>query len=298
MAKVLSILGYLSFNENWYVTMALAEFLSGAAKKRVLVIDLGGDETTGVLIGHDRRNEIDDENTVAWLIRSQPDPGDRRLDFDAMVRRGVSNVRQASTIDLLPSSQFRRAPDNERWSERGHDEHRINVLRRVVESHLEDYDVVLVECPRGHVDTPGTGILIRNALHVSDGYILPGDTLFAMVGGNPGVLEMPEIIAMIKKFNEEMDSHLRLYGMVVSGYVRGRRRFVKELLLGVGALGGMYWSPIALIPYLHMEPQPKKPLHARKARKYKRLEQKWGKKLTKIYTKFAEDILRFEGWEI
>lgn len=229
MAKVFSIIGYASDIDKSYVTVALAECLSAAAKKKVLVIDVGGEAmTSGMLMGDDRLADVDEENTVAWLIRDKLDPEDRRFDFDAMVQRGVSNVRQAQTIDLLPSSSFYTISDRSNWRDSTHP---TDLLRRAVKSHLEDYDVVLIDCPRKE------GILTRNALYISDGYILPGGSTFNLLSGSTRVLEMPCIIAEVQKFNEEMKKNLRLYGMVVSGYVRGRRRVVEEQLLGIGAWG-------------------------------------------------------------
>lgn len=291
MVKTLSIIGRAGDIDKSYVTMALADFLSGAANKRVLAIDVGGQgQTTSMLIGDQGLDDINDRNTVARLIWDRMDPEDERFNFDAMVLRGVSNVRQASTVDLLPSSRFDYSSNGSSGPDSAHP---TDLLWRVVRPHLEKYDVVLVDCGREG------GILMRNALHTSDGYILLGESTFNMLTGTTRVLEMPEIILAVQRFNKEMDRRLKLYGMVVSGYVRSRRRVVEEQLLGIGAWGGFYWSPVALLPSMYMSPPTvaagQYPLPDRE---HNTLRQKWGHKFAKVYRKFAKDILQFEGCDL
>lgn len=288
MAKVISIIGYAGELDKSWVTMALAEFLSGAVEKRVLVIDVGGAGwTTGMLVGDDRPNEMDEENIVPWLIRNQSDPGDARFDFRAKVQRGVSNVRQAPSIDLLPSSRIDYASDLSEWRVSAHPTH---LLWRAVRPWMEDYDVVLIDCPRD------ISFLARNALHMSDGYIPPADSTFKMPSGKSGFLEIEGIHGMVHQFSEEMDKHLRLYGMVISGYVPGRRNVVKEQLWHGGLFGDIYWSPVALLPSMNMSPKKVPPSYPLPSKAYKTLRQKWGKEMAKTYARFAKAIHRFEGW--
>ena len=101
MARVFSIISSQSGVGKTLVTAALAEFFSGAMDKKVLVIDLDGGATTMLTEEH-RWQEIDEGHSISRLIQDQLEPDAGRFHFDAAVRRGVSNVHDARTIDLLP----------------------------------------------------------------------------------------------------------------------------------------------------------------------------------------------------
>ena len=283
MPKVFSIVSLQGGVGKSFVTAALADFLSGATNKRVLVIDLGiGGAVTDMLIGWDRQDEIDEGNTVIRQIGDRLELEATRFGFDAMVQRGVSNVRQASTIDLLPLGAWAAyssydLPDSVNSTD---------LLRRAVESNLEAYDVVLVDC------CGGLGTLTRNALRISDGYIILGDSRFNLLTGTTSILDVGNILGNVNKFADEIDKDIRLLGIVVNRHRRRRRPYVAEQLwaAGVGPVYGT--SPIAWVPEIFPLPVVRA---TPKPREYKTLRQKWGRRLTKTFAKFADDILRFEG---
>ena len=286
MPKVFSIISFQGGIGKSFVTVALADFLSGATNKRVLVIDLGiGGAATTMLIGQDRQDAIGGENSVVRLFRElfpdQLGPEEARFDFDAMVQRNVSNVRQAPTIDILP---FDGGPFGE--SNPPDSVNSPDLLRRAVESNLDAYDVVLVDCPGG------LGILTRNALRISDGYIIPGDSHFNLLTGTTSILDVGKILGNVNKFADEIDKDIRLLGIVVNRHRRRRRPYVAEQLWAAG-VGSVYGTPpIAWVPEIFPLPVVRA---TPKPREYKTLRQKWGRRLTKTFAKFADDILRFEG---
>ncbi len=58
-----------------------------------------------MMIGEDKWREINEqEHTIARLFKDALDPDNKRFDFDATLQKEVSNVHEARTIDLLPSS--------------------------------------------------------------------------------------------------------------------------------------------------------------------------------------------------
>lgn len=283
MPKVFSIISLQGGVGRSYVTVALADFLSGAMKKKVLVIDLGPCGTaTAMLIGQDRQDEIGEENSVVRLFRDQPEPEAARFDFDATVQRSVSNVRQAPTIDLLPFDGRSAQPVDE--SDLSDSSKSTDLLRRAVESDMDDYDVVLVDCP------VGLGSLTRNALRISDGYIIPVDSHFNLLSGTTPILDVGAILGRVNKFADKIDKDIRLHGIVVNRYRRRRRQHVAEQL-GAAGFGSVYWAPIAFVPESVLPPC-RAPSGSKS---YKTLRQKWGHRLTKTFAKFADDILRFEG---
>ena len=87
-------------------TVALAEFMSGRFDKRVLVIDLDPQtNATVMLIGEEKWRELNErEWTLARLFKDALYPDDKRFDLDKTLQKEVSNVSEARTIDLLPSS--------------------------------------------------------------------------------------------------------------------------------------------------------------------------------------------------
>jgi chromosome partitioning protein len=68
----------------------------------------------------------------------------------------------------------------------------IAVLQRAAKSILDDYDLVLIDCP------PNLGIITLNGLHISSGYIIP--TI-------PDILSacgIPQIVKRIGEFSDKI----------------------------------------------------------------------------------------------
>ena len=86
-------------------TVAIAEILSAEFHKRVLVVDLDPQtNATVMLIGDQRWKELNEEDrTLAQLFKDAliEDPSQRRFDLAETLIRGVSNVRDVRTVDLL-----------------------------------------------------------------------------------------------------------------------------------------------------------------------------------------------------
>lgn len=211
MAHVFSTINLKGGVGKTTTTVAMAEFMSGVMGKRVLVIDLDPQtNATVMMIGEDRWREINgQEHTIARLFKDALDPDHRRFDFDATLQRKVSNVREARTIDLLPSSldlidvQDRLAtiPSGQFFSVNP-----TELLSRAVKSHLDEYDVVIVDCP------PNLGIITLNGLRISDGFVIP--TI-------PDVLStygIPQILTRVEKFAEEIAEDIEPLGIVITKY--------------------------------------------------------------------------------
>ena len=171
MAHVFSTINLKGGVGKTTTTVAMAEFMSGKMGKKVLVIDLDPQtNSTVMLIGEKRWDELNKKgHTLARLFQDAIEDV-KHFDFDATLQRGVSNVREARTIDLLPSSmdlidvqdllafippgRFHAVTPNQ-------------LLERAVKSHLPDYDVVIIDCP------PNLGLITQNGLRISDGFVIP-----------------------------------------------------------------------------------------------------------------------------
>ena len=278
MARVFSIISSQSGVGKTLVTVVLAEFFSGLKDTKVLVIDLDGGATT-MLTGEHRWQEIDEGHAIARLIQDQlePDAGRFHFDFDAAVRRGVSNVHDARTIDLLPcnpNSVFR-FPDQIVP---------VDLLWRAVKSNLDDYDIVLIDC------RSGLDGLTRNALRISDGYIVPATSHFNLLTGSTAILDIAAVVQpAVWKVAAEMNRKIELHGIVINRYRQNRRRpHIWEQLMAIG-YEAAWITPVAVVPEIRRLPE------FATEKEYRTLRQKWGYRLTNVFTKLAHDLLRSEG---
>lgn len=211
MAHVFSMINLKGGVTKTTTSVALAEVFSAEMQKRVLVIDLDPQtNATTMLIGEDRWEELNEkDHTLARLFKDALEPDDRKFDFDATLQKRVSNVKAARSIDLLPSSldlidvQDRLAtiPSGKFYAV-----HPIELLWKAVKSKLDDYDVVIVDCP------PNLGIITLNGLRISQGFVIP--TI-------PDVLStygIPQIISRVSEFSEEIGEEIEPLGIVVSKF--------------------------------------------------------------------------------
>ncbi len=196
-------------------TVAMADFMSGALGKRVLVIDLDPQtNATVMMIGEDKWRALNDKgHTLARLFQDalEEQSQNRRFDFDATLQKGVSNIREARTIDLLPSSldlidvQDRLASIS---PGRYYSVTPTELLARSVRPHLDDYDVVIIDCP------PNLGIITLNGLRISDGFVIP--TI-------PDVLStygIPQILSRVGGFSEEIAETIEPLGIIITKHQR------------------------------------------------------------------------------
>ena len=192
-------------------TVALAEFMAGRLGKRVLVIDLDPQtNATVMLIGEEQWRELNQrEWTLARLFKDALDPDNKRFDLEKTLQKGVSNVSEASTIDLLPSSldlidvqdRLATVPPGRFYSVNP-----TELLWRAVKSRLDDYDLVIVDCP------PNLGIITLNGLRISRGFVIP--TI-------PDILStygIPQILARVRHFSAEIAESIEPLGVIVTKF--------------------------------------------------------------------------------
>jgi chromosome partitioning protein len=192
-------------------TVALAETFSAVMGKRVLVIDLDPQtNATLMLIGEEKWFELNGkEHTLARLFKDAMDPENRKFDLSKTLQKGVSDVGAAKTIDLLPSSldlidvqdKLASAPVGKFYAANP-----IELLWRAVKSRIEEYDVVMVDCP------PNLGIITLNGLRISDGYIIP------TIPDHLSTYGIPQIVTRIKDFSEAISETIEPVGVVATKY--------------------------------------------------------------------------------
>jgi chromosome partitioning protein len=143
------------------------------------------------------------------LFQDALEPAKKHFDFDATLQRRVSDVKDARTIDLLPSSldlidvqdRLGQTPSGRFYSVNP-----VELLWRAVKSKLDDYDIVIVDCP------PNLGIITLNGLRISEGYIIP--TI-------PDILStygIPQIVKRVRDFSNEIAESIEPLGIVITKY--------------------------------------------------------------------------------
>lgn len=192
-------------------TVALAETFSANMGKKVLVIDLDPQtNATLMLIGEDKWFELNKkEQTLARLFKDAMDPDNRKFNLETTLQKRVSDVGAARTVDLLPSSldlidvqdKLASAPAGKFYAANP-----IDLLWRAVKGKLEDYDIVIVDCP------PNLGIITLNGLRISDGYIIP------TIPDHLSTYGIPQIITRISDFSEAISETIEPVGIVATKY--------------------------------------------------------------------------------
>ena len=192
-------------------TVALAETFSASMGKRVLVIDLDPQTNASLmLIGEERWFNLNKaEHTLARLFKDAMDPDNRKFDLDATLQKGVSDVGAAKTIDLLPSSldlidvqdKLASAPAGKFYSANP-----IDLLQRAVKSRIDEYDLVIVDCP------PNLGIITLNGLRISDGYIIP------TIPDHLSTYGIPQIVGRIAEFSDAIGEEITPVGIVATKF--------------------------------------------------------------------------------
>lgn len=212
MARVVALINLKGGVAKTTTTVALAETLASNFGKRILVIDLDPQtNATTMLIGEKRWEAINEKGwTLATLFKDALEPHNKSFDLQKTLQKKVSDVQGAEKIDLLPSSldlidvqdKLASAPTGQFYSVTP-----IDLLRLAVKSILDDYDLVLVDCP------PNLGIITLNGLRISEGYIIP--TV-------PDVLStygIPQIVRRVGNFAKEIGEDIEPLGILITKYM-------------------------------------------------------------------------------
>jgi chromosome partitioning protein len=211
MARVISLINLKGGVAKTTTTVALAETLASHFSKRILVVDLDPQtNATTMLIGEKRWKKINEKGwTLATLFKDALDPHNKAFNLEKTLQKKVSDVQGAEKVDLLPSSldlidvqdNLASAPTGQFYSVTP-----IDLLRLAVKSILDDYDVVLIDCP------PNLGIITLNGLRISEGYII---TTVPDVLSTYGI---PQIIKRVSNFSKEIAENIKPLGIVITKF--------------------------------------------------------------------------------
>jgi chromosome partitioning protein len=82
----------------------------------------------------------------------------------------------------------------------------VELLWRAVKSKLDDYDIVIVDCP------PNLGIVTLNGLRLSDAYIIP------TIPDHLSTYGIPQIVTRVGEFAEAIGEQIDPLGIVITKY--------------------------------------------------------------------------------
>ena len=239
MTHVISIINLKGGVGKTTTTVALAEAYASEMNKRVLVIDLDPQtNATITLIPETKWQELNQNGyTLAQLFKDAliEEQSDKKFNLEDTLQRRVSDVKSASSsypwrrgsIDLLPSSlDLIDVQDRLASMPRGrfYSGTPTELLARTVNTLINDYDIVLVDCP------PNLGIITLNGLRISQGYIIP--TI-------PDVLStygIPQIVSRVNDFSVDVVKTIEPLGIVITKYQSNStvHRRVREELRDTG----------------------------------------------------------------
>lgn len=211
MAHVISTINLKGGVAKTTTSVALAEVFSAQMRKKVLIIDLDPQtNATIMLLGEDKWLELNTKgHTLAQLFKDAMNPDLKKFNLDATLQKRVGDVQEANSIDLLPSSldlidvqdQLASAPSGKFFAVNP-----VEILWRAIKSKLDDYDIVIVDCP------PNLGIVTLNGLRLSEAYIIP------TIPDHLSTYGIPQIVTRIGDFALALGEEIEPLGIVITKY--------------------------------------------------------------------------------
>ena len=212
MATTISLINLKGGVGKTSTTVALAEFLASEHGQKVLIIDLDPQtNATVALIGEKEweKKRVKKE-TLYQLFKDKIDKT-KLFDINKAIARGVSNVKYVRSIDLLPSSiELVDIQDTLPLISSGqfHSSSPTTILKDALGSVLDNYDIVLIDCP------PNLGIITLNGIRISDYYLIPTVPDILSTYG------IPQIVNRIEEFAEVAGVGIKPMGIIIS-MIRG-----------------------------------------------------------------------------
>jgi len=193
------------------IAIALADFMSGAYNKKVLLMDLDPQTNATVNLITDKiwLEKNDKGETIYQLFKDKLDRT-KKFDVNKSIIDNVYNLDNSiSNLSLLPSSidlikiQHSLSKIS---AEHFYLKSPITILKDATSDIIDKYDFVLIDCP------PDLGIITLNGIYISDYYLIPTIPNYLSTWG------IPQIIDGINEFKDETGISVTPLGIVISMY--------------------------------------------------------------------------------
>jgi|TARA_R110002096_G_scaffold49157_1_gene130137 chromosome partitioning protein len=206
--------------------VAVAELLAQEERKHVLVVDLDPQTNATVsLISEERWAEMDDTGrTVAQLFADKLDAHEGpNFEVEAALARRVSTINDGiARLDLLPSS-IRLIELQDRIPmialSGNFMSNPLEILRAGLQSVLDRYDYVVIDCP------PSLGTVTKNGLRISSGYVIPTIPDIVSTWG------IYQIVDNVARFADDIGREIPALGIVATKVQKNglHDRVIKDL---------------------------------------------------------------------
>jgi len=191
--------------------VAVSEMLAQEERKHVLLIDLDPQtNATVTLISEDQWDELDkDGRTLAQLFEDRLNPHNApKFDIEKAIVRRVSTINDGiARLDLLPSS-IRLIDLQDRIPSIAQlDNFTVNpieILRAALQPVVDRYDYIIIDCP------PSLGVVTKNGLRISTGYVIPTIPDIVSTWG------IYQIVENIERFAKAVDRPIPALGIVAT----------------------------------------------------------------------------------
>ena len=208
MAKTIAVINHKGGVGKSTTSVGIATVLAGAHDKKVLLVDLDPQaNSTLMLIGENRYKEINDQGQTLYKLIYNGMDGFTRQAIPAFIERRVGNIRDVTSLDLLPSSMdLIQLEDKIIYAAKRAispvDPTRI--LFDAMGGIDRLYDYIIIDCP------PSLGIVTLNGLRICDGIIIPTIPDIVSTYG------IPQIISHVNKFAESINRYIPCYGIIAT----------------------------------------------------------------------------------
>lgn len=207
--KVVSIINLKGGVGKTTLTVGLAEFLAVEHNKKILVIDTDPQtNATIALIGENRWKECNNQGQTLYQLFKDHLDDTCVFDLGQAILQRTSNLKGGlDNLHLLPSSlDFIGIQDYLINIGRISYIKPIDVLKDTLEQRLNDYDIVLIDCP------PNLGLVTQNALNISKYFLIPVIPDFMSTYG------VPQILDVVNNFSRKTKHMVLPLGIVISMY--------------------------------------------------------------------------------
>ena len=207
MAKKIAIINLKGGVGKTATAVGVSTALSGAYRKRVLIIDLDPQtNATIMLIGEENWKDLNKRGMTLDTVFRRALTGSSPINIRAIIQRGVGNIDEVTRLDLLPSSLDMVDLQDRIATAHGplYNNNPTDILKNAIGSIEADYDYIIIDCP------PNLGLITLNGLRIADGYVIPAIPDFMSTYG------IPQIVKRVKLFSQQISRDIVCYGVIAT----------------------------------------------------------------------------------